>query len=472
MRPRLLLLLLLLPLSLLPRPALAQTGSGDNGTATEEQPIPKVHVVQEGETLTSIAALYNTTVEDLQLINNISDPSLLYAGQSLIIPGVAGEAVATVYTVQTGDTLLGVAAAFNTAPAAIGELNHLLQPNSLYAGQSLAVVSRTGSAAPRPPTGRPHLVQPGESLLELAARYHLSLAALADANHLTYPYRLLPGQRLRIPGGEPYQFLSGEWVTIQMRPLPAVQGEAVAIYVENLLSGQPAGRFASQPLRFAPWGKGYVALVGLDAFTEPGLYTLELEGAGGRPWSPFSQAIRVVSGNYGTELVTVPAEQSDLLAPEVRADEDEFLATIYSQFTPAPQWEGLFQTPVTTTIVTSGYGVTRSYNGGAYEIYHTGVDFAAAAGTLVLAPAAGTVVFSDTLELRGNVLILDHGLGVMTGYYHLTRSLVKVGDVVTAGQPIAEVGSTGLSSGAHLHWELRILNVPVNGLQWTRERFP
>ncbi|MEW5986185.1 MAG: LysM peptidoglycan-binding domain-containing protein [Chloroflexota bacterium] len=467
---RLKLLLLLSLLLLTPRPALAQTGSGDSGTA--EQPIPKVHVVQEGETLTSIAAFYNTTVEDLQLINHISDPSLLYAGQSLIIPGVTGEAVATVYTIQAGDTLPGLAAAFNTTPAAIGELNHLLQPDALYAGQSLAVVSRTGSAAPRPPTGRPHVIQPGESLLELAARYHLSLAALADANHLTYPYRLLPGQRLRIPGEEPYQFLSGEWVAIQMHPLPAVQGEAVAVTVENLLSGQPAGHFAGQPLRFAPWGKGYVALVGLDAFTEPGLYTLELESAGGRPWSPFSQAIQVVSGNYGTEIVTVPAEQSDLLAPEVRAEEDAFLATIYSQFTPAPQWAGPFQTPVTTTIVTSGYGVTRSYNGGAYEIYHTGVDFAAAAGTLVLAPAAGTVVFSDTLELRGNTLILDHGLGVMTGYYHLTRSLVKVGDVVAAGQPIAEVGSTGLSSGAHLHWDLRVHNVPVNGRQWTRERFP
>jgi murein DD-endopeptidase MepM/ murein hydrolase activator NlpD len=90
----------------------------------------------------------------------------------------------------------------------------------------------------------------------------------------------------------------------------------------------------------------------------------------------------------------------------------------------------------------------------------------------VLAPASGVVVFDDTLELRCGVLIIDHGLGVMTGYYHLSESLVEVGQVVTAGQPIGRVGSTGLSSGPHLHWDLRILNVPVDPSRWTLTAFP
>jgi murein DD-endopeptidase MepM/ murein hydrolase activator NlpD len=82
------------------------------------------------------------------------------------------------------------------------------------------------------------------------------------------------------------------------------------------------------------------------------------------------------------------------------------------------------------------------------------------------------VAFSDLLELRGGVIIIDHGRGVMTGYYHLSERLVNVGDTVTAGQPIGRVGSTGLSSGAHLHWDLRIMDVPVDPLPWTQQVFP
>jgi murein DD-endopeptidase MepM/ murein hydrolase activator NlpD len=132
----------------------------------------------------------------------------------------------------------------------------------------------------------------------------------------------------------------------------------------------------------------------------------------------------------------------------------------------------LFQAPVTTTIVTAGYGGARSYNGGPYEIFHTGVDFAGTTGTPILAPAAGAVVFSDTLQLRGLTLIIDHGLGVFSSYNHLSSIQVNVGDRVEPGQPVALGGSTGLSTGPHLHWELRVMDVPVNGMQWTQEPFP
>ena len=101
-----------------------------------------------------------------------------------------------------------------------------------------------------------------------------------------------------------------------------------------------------------------------------------------------------------------------------------------------------------------------------------GIDFAGVVGTPISAPAAGVIVFNAVLELRGLVVIIDHGLGVMTAYFHLSDSFVEVGEQVTTGQLIASGGSTGLSSGPHLHWDLRISGVPVDGLQWTRERFP
>jgi murein DD-endopeptidase MepM/ murein hydrolase activator NlpD len=148
------------------------------------------------------------------------------------------------------------------------------------------------------------------------------------------------------------------------------------------------------------------------------------------------------------------------------------LAAIYNQYSEAQLWTGLFQLPITNTVVTAGYGGPRSYNGGPIEIYHTGIDFSGAVGTAIYAPANGRVVFSDTTPLRGNVLIIDHGLGIMSGFYHLSKIHIPIGELVGAGQLVAEGGSSGLSTGPHLHWDLRVHNVTVDPLQWTEEQFP
>ena len=436
-------------------------------------PIPLVHQVEEGENLTYIADTFGTTVEELLAVNNLDAEAVLYVGQELIIPGGEGEAVATIYRVQVGDSLSAVAATFNTTLPDLLNSNRLIHPHyTLAPGQTLSVVSRTGSALPQAITGTPYIVQPGESLLTIAVRHNLAPAELAALNDLPFPTYLFPGQRLRLPSEDVYRFLPGEWVDVQVQPETIIPGSTVSIYVENLLVGRPSGHFGDQPLPFTPFADGFVALVGLDAFAESGDYVLELGGSGSHPWQPMSQVVPVQAGAYGTQFITVGEELSALLDPQVRANEDEQLSLIYGRFTEPQQWSGIFQSPITTTIISAGYGDARSYNGGPIEIFHTGVDYAAAEGTLILAPANGTVVFSDETELRGLVTIIDHGLGVMTGYFHQSELLVQVGDVVTTGQIIGKVGSTGLSSGAHLHWDIRIMDVPVDGRQWLNEEFP
>ncbi|MCB8968358.1 MAG: LysM peptidoglycan-binding domain-containing protein [Ardenticatenaceae bacterium] len=471
--------LLLVPLAVQAQtetPTPPETGTDSAAEATADSvAIPFVHTVQEGENLTYIAQTYGITVEELLVVNSLSEDAILFVGQTLIIPGGEGEAVATVYTVQPGDTLYDVADAFNTDVSAVLGSNHMIAPEyDLHSGQTLAVVSRTGSALPQTINGRPHIVAPGESLLQIAAAYGLSPRTISNANGLPYPTYLYPGQRLRIPLGDaPYRHLPGEWVDVQIRPLPIVQGQTVSIYVENLLDGLPNGELAGQALHFVPSGDGFTALIGLDAFTAPGAYTLTLSGSSSdRPWTPFRTDLDVLSGGYGVQYITVPEELNALLDPTIRQNEDTYLATIYTNYREEQDWQGLFQVPLTVTIVTAPYGDSRSYNGGPFDIFHTGVDFGANAGTPVYASAPGNVVYSGALELRGNAVIIDHGRGVMTAYFHLTESFVTVGEAVSAGQLIATVGSTGLSSGPHLHWDLRILNVPVNGLQWTTTVFP
>ena len=474
MKYRLLFLVLLFLFLRQPLSAAAQTETPEPTPANSG--IPQVHTVQEGENLTYIANLYEIAVADLLTINGLNEESILSVGQTLIIPGGEGSAVPATYAVLAGDSIAYVAARFNTDRAELLQTNRMINPHyQLVAGQTLTVISRTGTAVPQPPdsiTGIPHIVRPGESLALVAARYGRAPVAIAAANDLPYPTYLFVGQRLRIPAEIPYRPLSGEWLNVQISPLPITRGSTAAITVANKLDGTPTGRFANLPLLFAPTENGYTALVGLDAFTAPGPHLLELSGSGLQPWRPFQQEILVAAGDYALQQIEVTAELAGLLDPDVRANEDKGLEPLYLTFTPEKYWDGPFSQPVTEPFVTARYGDSRSYNGGPVEIFHTGVDFGGGVGVPILAPAAGVVVFNDTLELRGLTVIIDHGRGVMTAYNHLSETFVETGAAVSSGQPIGAMGNSGLSTGAHLHWELRILNVPVNGLQWTETTFP
>jgi len=89
----------------------------------------------------------------------------------------------------------------------------------------------------------------------------------------------------------------------------------------------------------------------------------------------------------------------------------------------------------------------------------------------VLAAASGIVVLAEELQVRGRAVILDHGAGVMSGYFHLSEIGVETGDRVSAGQVLGSVGATGLVTGSHLHWEMRVNGVAVNPQDWLGRRF-
>lgn len=440
----------------------------------EEPSIPQVHVVADGENLTLIATQYGLTVDDLLRVNNLTNQDVLFVGQELVIPGGNGEAVAMLYTVQAGDTLASIGEQFNTTAVSLIESNRIINPSTPPAvGQTLALVSRTGSTVPQPILGQPYLVKPGDSLLTIAASYGISPTAIVATNQLAYPPYLFPGQRLRLPATTPYHDLPGDLLAVTIAPLPLRPGQTAVVTVQSLQNDPPTGQLGDQVLHFVPSDSGeggHIALIGLDAFTPPNNYLLAINNGS---QAPFSQAVKIVASDYVTQFVTLPETLNALLDPTIRSDEELVLAPIFTQFTAERQWNGLFQTPViSNTFVTARYGDGRSYNGSNVISFHSGVDFAGAIGTLVAAPANGTVVFSDILNVRGLTIILNHGQGIMTSYSHLSESFVTPGQAITTGETIGAVGSSGLSNGPHLHWELRIHNVPVNALQWTERPFP
>ncbi|ESA33361.1 peptidase m23 [Leptolyngbya sp. Heron Island J] len=142
---------------------------------------------------------------------------------------------------------------------------------------------------------------------------------------------------------------------------------------------------------------------------------------------------------------------------------------------PDRHWNGPLLRP-SQGRVSSEYGVQRYYNGEFAEgYYHRGVDYAAATGSPVVAPAAGYIRLvgrvSEGFELHGNTVGIDHGQGLLSIMIHLSRIDVSEGDFVQAGQRIGAIGSTGASTGPHLHWGLYMNEVAVDPVPWRFDGF-
>ena len=118
----------------------------------------------------------------------------------------------------------------------------------------------------------------------------------------------------------------------------------------------------------------------------------------------------------------------------------------------------LFRSPVTGRTAGSAFGWRLDPFTGQSAL-HTGLDFQADTGTPILAAAGGVVIAQEFHPAYGNMIELDHGNQLVTRYAHASRTLVKQGDLVRRGQKIAEVGSTGRSTGPHLHFEVLVQGV-------------
>jgi LysM repeat protein len=164
-----------------------------------------IYVVRSGDTLYSIARRFGTTVQAVAQINNVSNPSRIYVGQRLLIPRGANVTPvpptpppsSTTYVVQRGDTLWSIARRYGTTVQAIAMLNNIPNPSLIYAGQRLLIPG--GGGTPLPPATKTHVVQRGETLYSIARRYGTTYWAIAMANNLPNPNVIYAGQRLVIP---------------------------------------------------------------------------------------------------------------------------------------------------------------------------------------------------------------------------------------------------------------------------------
>ena len=246
--------------------------------------------------------------------------------------------------------------------------------------------------------------------------------------------------------------------SVTWQPQVLVNGSACLFTVE--VSGVPQkvmGKWLGRDLIFSQGSGGqWYSLAGVAYETKPGTYNLAIEAVGGdgrvlRQVRP----VVVRAAKYKTSRLTVPEEYVTPDPETLKRIQAEKVikSQAFAHFIATPEWSGNFVAPVSTE-VSESYGTSRTFNGKLASV-HRGLDFHAPTGTTVHASNAGEVVLARELFYEGNCVVVDHGLGFMTMYMHLSQFDVKEGDKVEKGQTIALSGDTGRATGPHLHLSVR-----------------
>jgi murein DD-endopeptidase MepM/ murein hydrolase activator NlpD len=434
------------------------------------------YVVQEGDSLWPIAASFGVAVEDLMKENGLTDAGQISVGSKLFIPGLSGyDGEITTISVVFGDTLYSLSSSYAVPIATLARLNHLTTPGELFPGYSFVVPVLANKELIT--FGRANL-NSGQSLLELAVLQGEDPWSLSLTNQLSGTWAGLPGGVLQISGHAPEGAVQSGMPAIvdgiQVTPTFMIQGGTNVIHVSAPDGIAMSGSLNDHALNFFPDENGYVALQGIHAMTEPGLYPLALQGksADGTEFA-FTQNVLIQSADFDYDpSLTVDPVTVD---PAVTGPENDLWASLGVNGTPDKMWNGLFVSPVPpqfTDCWPSLFGNRRSYNGSTYDFFHGGLDFCGTVGTELYASATGRVIYTGSLTVRGNVVVLDHGWGVYTAYDHLSEILVNVGDMVQPGQLIGLGGATGRTTGPHLHWEVWVGGVQVNPVDWLQNAYP
>ncbi|HEY5731178.1 MAG TPA: LysM peptidoglycan-binding domain-containing protein, partial [Anaerolineales bacterium] len=331
------------------------------------------YIVQEGDALWSIAARFGVSLDELQQENNITDPSQVGIGARLVIPGLQGiSGELDTITVSYSETLRSLSRRYGVSEQALARLNRLVSPSEVYAGVTFIVPKKKEI-----PATEISPVIAGQSLLESAVLNDESPWKIAIETNLSNTWSLTSAP------------FTDAVTNIAVEPLLMTQGGTTVVKVQALQGITLRGLLADRALNFFPLEDGYVALQGIHAMLPPGLYPLELEGElpDGERFA-FSQNVLIQDANfpYDPSLQVDPAT----IDPAVTIPEQELWESLGKPVTTEKMWDGIFAIPVPTDFKdcwTSFFGTRRSYNGGTYDYFHSGLDFCGRTGTELYAVA-------------------------------------------------------------------------------------
>lgn len=263
---------------------------------------------------------------------------------------------------------------------------------------------------------------------------------------------------------------------VSLTPAVVVAGSPELVRVHAPGASGAAGEWLGHKVVFFKASGGdWDALVGVDVEAPVGESTLHMtlqEPSGDRE---LEESVEIHAAHYRTGVLTVAPRFVSPNPEEMREIEAEIelKAEVFAHSAPEPLWHGSFRAPVPLR-ATASFGTRRMFNGELASI-HKGTDFHAAMGTPIRAANGGVVVLARKLFYEGNIVVIDHGLGLYTLSMHLSRIDVREGERVHTGQLLGLSGATGRVTGPHLHWAVRWENAyldPVKLLKMNLTNLP
>ncbi len=243
----------------------------------------------------------------------------------------------------------------------------------------------------------------------------------------------------------------------------------VQLRSKRTIRGYATANFDGHRSVFFSGAGGVRALVPIPATTSPGPHTLGIE-IRGRRRTRIALSVEVAAREYPARTVTLPeAKRPLVIDPRTVPESRELLRRLRTLSTDR-LWRGPFRSPVAAEPVYS-FGAPTTYVGaspvemrtdGSFGEYHRGMDYEVPEGTPVVAPASGIVLFVGDLALSGKTLLVDHGQGVVSALFHLSRIEVAEGQTVEPGTALGRSGSSGVANAPHLHWGVYLHGIAVD----------
>lgn len=244
--------------------------------------------------------------------------------------------------------------------------------------------------------------------------------------------------------------------TIEPGDLIVIQGQ----YLDETNSYAIETNLVSRELSFIPYEDSAYLFVPLMSKYTPGEYYLNIKDQTSQKYlSKFT--ITVSEKEFQIQELSTSTATASLQNDANNKQLEEAFARARANPIQEKLWTGAFIQPAGGRISTE-YGTIRYTNGAETGSRHSGIDFANPTGTVVKATQSGYVVLAEFLNITGNTLIIDHGLGFYSQYYHLDSIDVKLGDFVTVGDEVAKIGTTGFSTGPHLHFTIYYGGINLN----------
>jgi murein DD-endopeptidase MepM/ murein hydrolase activator NlpD len=278
-----------------------------------------------------------------------------------------------------------------------------------------------------------------------------------------------------LPKPAPFSVAQASGMVVSLYFSEIAQGQVGLVQVQGAGISGVRARFLNETIEFFPVaGDGFYGLLSVNMEQSPRVYDLSIFAT----FADDSRAsltipITVTLGRFiRQDNITIAPDRAYLVDSEIERNELARMESIFSAMTPERLWDDhSFQMPILGSNLTSPFGAFRTFNG-THITRHTGWDIRSIMGMPVMASAAGEVAFAGRLDIRGNIVVINHGYGVFSTYSHLSQVHVTRGQTVVKGQIIGVTGDTGRSSGPHFHWEIAVNGVFVDSVQFTETWLP